>query len=241
MNEEIKSNYYAIIPATVRYDKELKPAEKLLYGEITSLANKRGYCFAQNRYFADLYDVTIGTVSKWISHLQKLGYILIIIERNDRNEILSRKIYITDIPYCQKRPYPYNQKELYPMVKNDIYNNININMIEDIFNLIMKKSKKIASDFYEVLDKLGLLYNEYSITIIPDEKLPMIKEITYIIYDLYNSSFRTIVKLFDRKTIFNIYLICKDVQMKKENTEDKIQDFLLYYRKCLINQYSNNL
>ena len=42
MNEENKSNYYAIIPATVRYSKELKANEKLLYGEITSLSNKNG-------------------------------------------------------------------------------------------------------------------------------------------------------------------------------------------------------
>lgn len=241
MNEDIKSNYYAIIPATVRYDKELKPAEKLLYGEITALANKNGYCFAQNRYFAELYNVTIGTVSKWISHLQKLGYILIIIERNDRNEIISRKIYINDIPYCQKRPYPYGEKKLYPMVKNDIDNNININMIEDIFILTLKKSEKISNELYEILDKIGLLYNEYSINIISAAKLPMIKEIIYIIYDLYNSSFKSIVKLFDRKTLLNLYLICKDIQIKNENTEDKIQDFLLYYRKCLINQYSNIL
>ena len=40
MNEENQVNYYAIIPATVRYDKDLKPAEKLLYGEVTALANK---------------------------------------------------------------------------------------------------------------------------------------------------------------------------------------------------------
>ena len=43
MYEENKINYYAIIPATVRYDSELKPAEKLLYGEVTALANKNGY------------------------------------------------------------------------------------------------------------------------------------------------------------------------------------------------------
>lgn len=241
MNEEIKSNYYAIIPATVRYDKKLKPAEKLLYGEITALANKNGYCFAQNRYFAELYDVSIGTVSKWISHLQKLGYILIIIERNEKNEIISRKIYINDIPYCQKRPYPYGQKEQYPMVKNDIDNNININMIEDIFILTLKKSEKFSKELYEILDKLGLLYNEYSINIVSAEKLPMIKEIVYIVYDLYNSSFKSIVNLFDRKTLLNLYMICKDIEIKTKNTEDKIQDFLLYYRKTLINQYSNIL
>lgn len=70
MEEQV--NYYAIIPATVRYNKELKFAERLLYGEITALTNKRGYCFATNRYFSQLYDVTTETISRWISHLKKL-------------------------------------------------------------------------------------------------------------------------------------------------------------------------
>lgn len=65
-------NYYAIIPATIRYNKELKFAERLLYGEITALTNKKGYCFATNRYFSELYNVTIETISRWISHLKKL-------------------------------------------------------------------------------------------------------------------------------------------------------------------------
>lgn len=38
MNEKINSNYYAIIPATIRYNEKLKSSEKLLYGEITALA-----------------------------------------------------------------------------------------------------------------------------------------------------------------------------------------------------------
>lgn len=65
-------NYYAIIPATIRYNKELKFAERLLYGEITALTNKKGYCFATNRYFSELYNVTVETISRWISHLKKL-------------------------------------------------------------------------------------------------------------------------------------------------------------------------
>ena len=92
-DEEIKNNYYAVIPATVRYNKELKPAEKLLYGEVTALANKMGYCYAQNKYFAELQNVTNTTVSKGLSHLNKLGYINIEIIRNEKKRS-SYKTYL---------------------------------------------------------------------------------------------------------------------------------------------------
>ena len=36
VNEEKQVAYYAIIPATIRYDERLKYAERLLYGEITA-------------------------------------------------------------------------------------------------------------------------------------------------------------------------------------------------------------
>lgn len=84
MKEENKANYYAIIPAIVRYDKNLKPSEKLMYGELSALSNKNGYCHAKNRYFANLYNVTNETISRWISNLEKHGYINIKIERNEK-------------------------------------------------------------------------------------------------------------------------------------------------------------
>ena len=88
-----KPNYYAIIPATVRYSS-LKPNAKLLYGEITALSNKLGYCFASNIYFADLYGVSKNTVSRWLSDLKKFGFITIQLERNERKEIVKRIIGI---------------------------------------------------------------------------------------------------------------------------------------------------
>ena len=37
-------NYFSVIPATVRYDEELKPNEKLLYSEKSAVADKEGFC-----------------------------------------------------------------------------------------------------------------------------------------------------------------------------------------------------
>lgn len=72
---ERKPSYYAVIPSTVRYDKDLSASEKLLYGEITALANKQGYCFATNSYFAELYKTTERTITRWISKLENKNYI----------------------------------------------------------------------------------------------------------------------------------------------------------------------
>lgn len=96
---EIKKSYYAIIPAEVRYDEELPPNAKLLYGEITSLCNEKGYCWATNQYFADLYKVSKITVSRWISTLYKKGYIAVeTLYKEGTKEIIGRHLYIVNTP-----------------------------------------------------------------------------------------------------------------------------------------------
>jgi len=69
--------FYAIIPAHVRYCKDLEPAAKLLYGEITALCSKEGYCWASNQYFADLYGVEIRTVQFWLESLKTNEFIFV--------------------------------------------------------------------------------------------------------------------------------------------------------------------
>ena len=71
----MNKGYYAIIPADVRYDARLTPNAKLLYGEITALCNEKGFCWAMNGYFAELYSVSKVSVSKWVGSLRDCGYI----------------------------------------------------------------------------------------------------------------------------------------------------------------------
>jgi len=71
----MNKGYYAIIPADVRYDVRLTPNAKLLYGEITALCNEKGFCWAMNGYFAELYSVSKVSVSKWVGSLRDCGYI----------------------------------------------------------------------------------------------------------------------------------------------------------------------
>lgn len=88
-------NYYAILPAFIRYDNDLPANARLLYGELTALTNKKGYCFASNNYFAPLYGVTPQAVSKWIQALEKKGYITIEYIR-ENSAITERRIYLKD-------------------------------------------------------------------------------------------------------------------------------------------------
>ena len=95
MNE--KPNYYAIIPGNVRYDPELKDKAKLLYGEITALSNKEGYCYASNNYFAELYGVTTQTIINMINNLIKKGYLeRTIIYKEGTKEVEKRYLKIIE-------------------------------------------------------------------------------------------------------------------------------------------------
>lgn len=88
-----KPSYYSILTADVRYDSELKANEKLLYSEITALADKYGYCWASNQYFAELYGVSDRSIRDWISHLNKKGYLKVEIDNSDQNNS-KRKIFL---------------------------------------------------------------------------------------------------------------------------------------------------
>ena len=95
MNEPFRS-VYSVIPASVRYDNELRPNAKLLYGELSALTMAEGYCWASNAYLAELFGLSAHTISGLIRQLQERGHIVVEVERDpSTNEVLRRKIWIS--------------------------------------------------------------------------------------------------------------------------------------------------
>jgi DNA-binding MarR family transcriptional regulator len=117
----MNKSYYAVIPADVRYSKALKPMAKLLYGEISSLCNQEGYCWASNKYFADLYELSVENVSRLIKSLIKEGFI--------ESKIYKSKGNTRHLTLLTKQSRPIDQKVNTPIDQkvNSIYNSKSIN------------------------------------------------------------------------------------------------------------------
>ena len=158
-------SYYAIIPANVRYDKRLKPNTKLLYGEITALCNERGFCWAGNEYFADLYGVNKETISRWVSDLIKFGYLnREIIYKEGTNQIINRYLRINQYPIDEKRNTPIDEKVKDNNTSiNNTFNNTK-EYIRDLPPLKKSKAKPIRHK-----------YGEYKNVLLSDEQMEKLK------------------------------------------------------------------
>lgn len=148
--EKEQPSYYSILTADVRYDKRLKPNEKLLYSEITALSNKTGQCWASNGYFAELYEVSRETVSRWINHLKELGYIeTMLIYKENSKEIDKRVLMIKSHPIAFNVNTPIDENINTPIDEKVKGNITSINTTSNNNTLASQKS-----DF----EKLWALY-----------------------------------------------------------------------------------
>lgn len=155
MNEN--PNYFAIIPAFVRYDKRLTPNAKLLYAEITALCNKSGFCYATNEYFANLYGVSKVSISTWIKNLVECGYISSeIVYREGTKEILNRYLKILYDPHKENFSTPPQENF---MENNKIYNNKKNNNITSL-KRCMSTENPLPSD-KEIIDNLNSIFEKH--------------------------------------------------------------------------------
>lgn len=113
MEKKTKPGYFAIIPAVVRYDENLTASAKLLYGEITALANARGFCNASNAYFAKLYGVTPRSISELVTSLVGQGHIIVEIDKEAGNKRYIR-LPGSEMPPIENKIVTYSKEVPYP-------------------------------------------------------------------------------------------------------------------------------
>ena len=145
-------------------DNDIKNELRLLL-IVSSLCAEKGYCFASNKYLADLFNEEEETISRKLKKLESKNYITI--EYTKRGcEIKDRKIRLTKISIgdCEK-----NQSTIDKNVKekNISINNININnkkenikrksfeapTFDEIQNYIKEKNLNVdAKKFFDYFD-----------------------------------------------------------------------------------------
>jgi len=153
----MKKSYYAIIPANVRYCKGLPPNAKLLYGEITALCNEKGYCWATNRYFAELYEVSNTSISIWISKLKDQGFISVEMEyKKGSKEILNRYIKILNDPIKENlnTPIKENLKDNTTVINNTLNNKTVVSINRKKHDLLQQPKSVSYSNQFEDFWKL---------------------------------------------------------------------------------------
>lgn len=151
MSDKNKPSYYAIIPADVRYS-DIPPNAKLLYGEITALCDKTGYCWSTNKYFADLYKKSESTISVWISHLVNEGFIKSEIEDNFKRKIFLGGIRKTSEGVLEKSKGGIRKTGRGVLEKSKYSNTVS----NTISNTIKRESarKKITTEDIEDFEQL---------------------------------------------------------------------------------------
>lgn len=155
-----KPTYYTVIPAKIRYDKTLKANEKILYSEIKALCSNDSVCNASNKYFANLYNVSKDSISRWIRNLVDKGYIEVkVFFKDESKEVEKREIRIIEEGIDEKIDR-YMQKSQTGIDEKVEENNIKINNISSSENELAENFEKIWV-LYPRKDGKNSAFNHY--------------------------------------------------------------------------------
>ena len=122
---ETSENYYMVIPAKV-WNTRINPQAILLYGHISVLSNKHGYCWATNKYFQKTLGISEATVTRCLTTLESIGVIKRhLVYKEGSKEIAKRLIWITDehTPIVMDEPRPIITDDYTPIITDDQDNN----------------------------------------------------------------------------------------------------------------------
>lgn len=92
--ETCEVSFDCVMPSAIFFNPNIEPGAIRCYAMIRNLTKMNGYCYATNKYLAELLSCGLATLKNWISSLQTEGFIKI--EHVANFEKDSRHIYISD-------------------------------------------------------------------------------------------------------------------------------------------------
>lgn len=221
--------YYAVIPASVRYDDALPSNAKLLYGEISALIGAEGFCFANNAYFAQLYKLSERTVSSLISKLQKEGYIVVDLDRDETGQIRQRKLFLKEsVPDGQPLENIFHTpRKDFPegIEKNFQYTNTSITNIEkeNIKEKENRKNKKGGCSSTEVFNPLPQ-FVQWIVDTFGDGEARERKNDLYFAFVRFSDNRTALKKPF--KTQMAVTSLCNRLLRLTDKSEDKLVEMI---------------
>jgi len=96
--------YTAVLPPMVRYDEKLSDKAKLIFCEIMAMTDTRGYCWATNRYLAELLRVHKNSVPRLVKELADRGYVRTEIIEGGSGANKERRIFVNDLALSTRHP-----------------------------------------------------------------------------------------------------------------------------------------
>lgn len=240
-------NYYSILTAQVRYDKELQDKAKLLYSEITALANSKGYCYATNDYFAKLYNTTTRTIANHIRTLKEKGYIFVeYTYKPNSKEIAQRRIYIRDIPHLIGDENIFTTPHENNFIQGDekifLDNNTRDILLQDymidryysslFYKEIQQQNSKNALEIMEILKVKECCITREIAPLLSHKQLTMFNLMQDTILQLYQSqTYKPYLDKISYNLMKNTYLKFTDIKEKQTIDND-----LNYYKAMIIKE-----
>lgn len=133
--------FWSVIPATVLDDMQLPANAKILYGFLSSLMQREGYCWPSNAQLAEAMHCSEDVVTRWIAALGKAGHIKITVEPNRKTGGKIRRIFPSlPEPVLQEDAGGYSDK--YPSTYSDKNPRVVGQKSESIYIDGKKKDKK---------------------------------------------------------------------------------------------------
>lgn len=230
-------NYYAILPATVRYNKNLKPNEKILFSEISALTNKDGICYASNEYFASLYNVSRVSVSQWISNLEKERLIdREIIYKDNSKEIKARYLRIISDPI---------KENLYTPIKENLKDNNTSNNNNTLSILSHFSNEEDNENQEQEVQPVRRTDNDYNTTFKAKENIvstnnKVSKEVVSLSSDKTKEEIEDLLNYWNSKQIIVHKTLTEETQnailkMRKKYAVEEIKQMIDRYKQVLEN------